>query len=114
MDKIIPTKLKLYELSDSGMHFKTNTGETITIYKYVNGNVHIRVPKGIPIGKIAEIISGCFLPGSSFTKRGSIFSKFSSIHFCLNDILIEVEEHNSEVRDIIKQYFDKSLLTTRI
>ena len=112
MDKIIPIKLRLYEATDSGMNFNTNLGVNITICKYVKGNAYMETPKGISIEKMARIVSACFLPGSSFTKKGSMFSEFSSISFHFNDVLVEVTQQNSQVDDIVNQFFtnlDKKL-----
>ena len=60
---------------------------------------------GISIESQARLVVACFLPGSDFMKKNSIFKNFKEIQFTFNNIGFSVTQENASVEGIVSKYY---------
>jgi len=102
-----PIRLKLLNkwAGSNEITFNTNLGTKLILIDYQDGVMTIDVEKGISIQKTAELVEACFLPGSEFTKRSSMFIDFKEIKFTFNDIQFCITKENCSAQEIVSKYY---------
>lgn len=106
MEKLKPIKLSLVErwYGDKTITFETNLGLRLKMISYHDGIMGIETEPGISIYDQARLVASCFLPGSDFMKKNSIFKNFKEIQFTFNHIGFSVRQENASVEGIISKY----------
>lgn len=106
MKKLKPIKLSLVDrwYGDKTITFKTNMGCFLEISSYHDGVMSIETASGISIESQARLVVACFLPGSDFMKKNSIFKNFNEIQFTFNNIGFSVTQENASVEGIVSKY----------